>query len=442
MAHHIVVWVNGERFPLMDDRRFHLGAFFPEGATLFDLGYAPPRPVPMSAIDHGVTAAKLRPFARYSASPPRPGIPAVVIHGVPEGATPVQLGHFIDMCLEGNYVEECNFFPTTTNTRTGLSSRAYALFGHPMMAQTLVDNRQVEWADFGATLTFEFLDVPRPSYGRRRNRTEPQLADPSITLAAPAKLSGSLYQQQEVRVSPNVDGIPPIAYYLQLVEDDEPVLAKWCTEGTCDVPLKHAITFAEKATDHVVHIVFAIRSRKEVFGFGQFMGYKAHDDGETATIGVDWLQYGAGVKKPEVDSCVSADVSVDIKDGSLLRPDWAFDICAAVDRTLQRPSVRAAPPQPSQQPATAIAPPPPPPPPPSMQQASSTPPSRQGGGSGGPTPNPNAGAWHPPPQHHHHHHAHHQHHSHHHHHHHHAGYGGGGYGGGDPSGRNRGTPPP
>ena len=50
---------------------------------------------------------------------------------------------------------------------------------------------------------------------------------------------------------------------------------------------------------------------------------------------ISWLQYGAAVKKPEVDSCVSADVSTDVPSGAEIRPDWGFDICAAVDRALE-----------------------------------------------------------------------------------------------------------
>ena len=86
----LYVYVNGEKCELLEDRRLSLNHYstsathiqrkrhyvsLPEGTTLYDPLYSPPRPIPFSSdpAEVGVTAVKLRPLGHYYATlPPGP----------------------------------------------------------------------------------------------------------------------------------------------------------------------------------------------------------------------------------------------------------------------------------------------------------------------------------------------------------------------------------
>ncbi|CCW70854.1 unnamed protein product [Phytomonas sp. Hart1] len=102
------VYVNGVRLPLMEDYRFPLYHYFPEGTALFDPSYIPPMRVPLgTAPEHfGVTLRKLLPFGSYEAYQEDPTTGALhprsmkpvclYVSNLPSNATPEMLCSFFE----------------------------------------------------------------------------------------------------------------------------------------------------------------------------------------------------------------------------------------------------------------------------------------------------------------------------------------------------------
>lgn len=168
------VYVNGHRYPLLEDGCFSVTSHFVEGTILFDLSFDPPQIVDQT--DEGISACKLRPLGHYSTNSSVHQT-AIVVHNLPESATSHHLGKFFESLFEDCFVVEADIFRRPPDPATGQrrsKGRGYVMLQNPNHTLQLLQTKQVMW-DQSRAIFLEPMDW----------RSQPPPPPPPVATADP-----------------------------------------------------------------------------------------------------------------------------------------------------------------------------------------------------------------------------------------------------------------
>ena len=367
--------INGERYELMEDRRFALFQKFGEGVELLDPSFEPPRLIPMSTDpeEYGLTAKKLLPngfyFLRHAASGKHimPPPCAIIVHSLPPNTTAEALGKFFeqyDLVVEADVLhwQDGSFKP-----------RGYVILQHPDIMQNILTTMptvnffdyvlQLEGADrhpvapqqpppyhqalpppppFSAAISH-----PPPSYGG--NTFPPaMMAGPIPPGVVP---SGRRQSPQSIPRAANVPtthsapittATPPavknpvcMQWYYFVVHLQHEHIDRCIAQNILITPKNNMREFLSSQERGPVVFIVLLPKREEVFGYARLA--PQHRDSPShshhlAEADVEWVQHSAAIHRADLER---TNIKVDIhamRDGIPLKPDIGQIVCELIDQ--------------------------------------------------------------------------------------------------------------
>ncbi|EAN79015.1 RNA-binding protein, putative [Trypanosoma equiperdum] len=340
------VYVNGEKFNLLEDGRLALYPRLPEGTLLFDPGNVPPQEVPLStdATERGVTACRLLPYAHYEAYVPDPatgdlvpvtgGYVCAYVSNLPPNTTAEMLGRFFEAF---DMVAEADIFTDPTGACTG---RGWVVLQDP--AKLLLVPPVMEF--FPRNFIHVALSDIIPTPAMFRSITESLLQPPSSVADLGPQLKACIDQcgngkhvnNTEVRKGDGLATMPILhapldtsvvnldAYYFVVVMSREDA-ERSVEAGFFRTEPENQRAFYKVMDRGPVIIIVVLQRCSAVFGFGQLLSPVDDGTGDSLCF-IQWMKHGVFLEETDLRGPQSVPLSK-MRDGIPLKPEIGEGIC-------------------------------------------------------------------------------------------------------------------
>jgi hypothetical protein len=347
-ASSLYVYVNGDRFPLLEDRRLSVATHFQLGTTILDAFYNPPRAVPMSqdANEAGVTAAKLQPYGRYLADPPTHP-QCIVVHNLPESADGQQLAKFFDGRFDNCYVYKADVFRWDNSKRHKL--RGYVMLTDPRQNALLAGMKQLNWDRIpGHVVYLEEGDWKGPL---------PQVQQPMLP-PMPHQMPPALFDPAMLGANRRGGAGPPVPgggkgrgggvaqphmvifgfYFIVHLKCSTDEAQHQVNSGTFLTATVHAKEYDMAYQKGPVRLIAVVPGKEEIFGFAMFDSFVALPGGAQAECKVHWMNSGLSIRRSDTERVVGNLNCMSMPDGTPMKPELGEGLCGLMTRAGDTPA--------------------------------------------------------------------------------------------------------